>query len=223
MCKQSDTWIVVGSSPTAQGVFDNVLERYPDARTITCNAGIYLFASVLEGPRYPDIYWLSDLVACYMFGRFANQAQRNGTEIWTLPRNEYGISIRGMQNADRYLDLPESDHYTRGTYYHSTLSGTICTQIAVNEGARKVVWLGHDGYRSTPNGKVVDTIDGRLGHGKGWGHTQNVIGPFMQAVVNACPDIEFEYYGKPQYTLAGPNVTVAKQVEGKPSPPPVLL
>jgi hypothetical protein len=215
MSKDNKTWIVLGGSPKAKLYFDDVIAKHPNATTITCNCGLHLFFSHIAGPIYPDHYWISDLAACEIYSRFMNAAQERGTQIWTADRNEYGLSARGLKHADHYLPLPEQAEYTRGRYYHSKLSGTIITQIAINSGAEHVIWLGHDGYRSTPNNRVPDTFDGRMGTPNGWSNTCNIIAPFMNAVAEACPDVQFDYYGKPNYALEQPNVNVSKEVDGK--------
>ena len=214
------TWLIVGSGLSAPEYFDALVDRLcpvvgPSATTITCNAGIHLFWTREGAPLPPTYYWLSDAKACELFGRYARVAQAEGTKIVTARRNESGLDIRGLGNADMLVDLPERGPgflpFTPGSYVHARFSGLIITQFALNMGATRVVWCGFDGYRSSPGAGIVqETFDGRTGKPKGHEHTQTWLGPFMQSVIYGCPHATFFFFGKPRYRLTGRNLTVIR-------------
>lgn len=212
------TWIVVGSSPGVEEIFDATLAAYPGATTITCNAGVNLFFACAPERVAPDYYWLSDFKACGSYRRAARTARAMGTRVVSFHRDsEQALAERGITRDDLLIRVDEPQglpRFTPGKYVMSGLSGTLCVQFALNHGASRVVLIGHDGYRSSTNGLVVDNFDGRTGKPGSWEHNERFIRPLLQSCIQTCPGVEFIQYGKPLYALEGPNYRLAKRPEG---------
>lgn len=204
------TWMIVGSSPSASAFIDAALAAHPDATLITANAGIGLLVSAVP-TRWPHHYWLSDHVACVDYARWKRAARAQGTIIYTLDRTPYGLTQRGMQDADVFLQLDEPvdgpAHYEPGGRTHPRLSGLICLQYAAEclpilaGVSHRIVLVGFDGYVSTPDQLQVDNFDGRLGKAAGAEQTRTLIEPFVRTLVAARRDIDFTLYGRPNYPL----------------------
>jgi len=112
-------WLVVGGSPCADK-FPRLLQDW-DGLTATTNAGIHLIPT-------PDVYFLSDHVACERFHDAMLEAQRNGAHIISLAgRNPSAIKARGLQTCDEWIMVENHGDYRTfvpGRYLHALLSGT---------------------------------------------------------------------------------------------------
>lgn len=157
---------------------------------MTTNAGI-------KTEQQPDFYYLNDHVACEMFMHEARAAQVGGTLLVTVKRSAAGLTLRHLHGADVMLDCyhhPVSGQYPyerkRITYH--PLSGCMCVQFALSMGAKRIDLYGFDGYSD----------GGRL---ESKNQMQRDV---VQAMVAACPEVEFVFHGQPRYAVDGPNVRV---------------
>ena len=198
------SWIVAGASVSAPKGLDAARMHQSDSVTITTNGGLFLFE-----PGTLNHYLLFDMVACERYSGLSKVYQARGTNLVTLDRPVHSLVKRGLDHFDEFLALqPRDRHFIRGGYADVGFSGPHCTMYAVNNGATEVHWVGMEGYRSTKEHRTNDHFHGQLGPGKGAWQTQDVLGPFMQSVADACPDIDFYFHGTPLFDLAGPNVTI---------------
>lgn len=181
--------------------------RRPDATVITTNAGIKLF-----GPQEPpDYYMVFDMVSTQRHYEDGLKAQGWGTRLVTLEKSPRSLKLRRTDHYDVFLPIARGSapkQFIRGEYADCGFSGLYCTMFAVNNGAADLTWVGMEGYRSQPGATVPDHFDGYHGPEKGVRQTQDVLGPFLQSVVEACPDVRFTFYGQPLYRLDGDNLTV---------------
>lgn len=215
MGRQGETWLVVGSSPSVLDTFAGAVVMHYDAVTITTNAGIGLFER--DPALRLDYYHLYDMVACKMFSSRAYAMHKRGTVVVTPRRCESALKERGLLRCDpELINLrePRDEYsvnsagevfYTPGVEISARLSGLLCLQYALNRGAKTVVLVGFDGYRSTGNNIVADTFDGRMGKEAGTLHTRHRIQPFVQSAIDRCPEVDFIQYGRPGYHLEGDN------------------
>lgn len=180
-------WIVVGSSPGVSEAHA-ISGRIPWAKVITTNAGYLSLA------RFPDVYFLSDPVACELHGHDAARMQASGTRLVTLRREPRAIRSRGLEGFDEFFSVsgPGQDpKFIPGKYAQCALSGLFCLQYALNHGARRIHLVGMEGYTETSHGLNMRRL---------------YCGPFTQSCVDACPNVEFIVYGTLNYPLRGPNV-----------------
>lgn len=238
MAEQSRNWIVVGSSPSATEMLPVARERWPDATTITTNAGIYLFG---QGDR-PTYYLVWDHAAAERYKAATIEAQRAGVKLitadrlWhdpvrcphtehydirlTLPDNKVAMQCvlpdsprcPYTEHYDIRLTLPDSEtalRYVRGAYLNPAYSGLLATQFALNNGAEAVAWVGMEGYRDG----MVSHIDGRPCSIMDPVATHYIIRPYMQSCIDQCPQIPFTFYGRPRFRLRGGNLTVICEAE----------
>ncbi len=137
-----------------------------------------------------------------MIGHIRNQEIRDQWDLdWF---DEFIIAELGCWRPWKFMP---------GKYTASRLSGLFSLQYAVNNGATHVHLVGCEGYAAkdhyfdagedTPFAKNDDL-------------TADVIEPFTQAVVRACPGVEFTFYGDLQYKVAGSNVTKVRDLSGIP-------
>lgn len=198
------TWLVAGSSESAVDWFDHAL---CDADvSITTNGGLFLW---MADDHCPDWYFLSDNKACELFRRYVPRMRRMGMKLATPRRKECAMQARGVADADEFITMREAaedpPRYDHERYVHSRFSGTICTQFALKHGADRIVWIGMDGYKSTPAHIQQETFDGRMGKQQGKHTTHNVIQPFYQSCIDQNPGVQFVMAGKPRYELSGHN------------------
>lgn len=185
------TWAVVGNSPSGARFISHVPE---DAVAITHNSGIELFAR-----RRLDYYLLFDDAACRKHIKQAYAAQATGTKLITHTHQQRQIEEFGLGGFDIFLPMgsPTPSLFTRGQFTTQlSLSGMYTLAFAINSGARRVLMLGMDGYANRTAGKM-----------------RNCFRPMTQAMIDACPDVEFILWGTPGYEISGPNLTI----QGEPS------
>jgi len=182
----------------------------PDGRIITTNGGIGLF----EPPDVPDVYYLNDREACRVYHDRAVWMQRHGTRLATLRRVPSAMASRRVDGFDEFLTGGQvQNQFSRGGY-SGGLSGLVCLEYAVNHGARRVHLVGMGGYAGQDEG---DHFSGYATPGgdpeRKRRHTREIIGPFTQAVVDACQEVEFIFYGRLNYRVTGRNVErIAQEV-----------
>ncbi|MHC4176682.1 MAG: hypothetical protein ACYSWU_04200 [Planctomycetota bacterium] len=205
-------WIVVGSSPSAAEWLPVVRERYPDAVTMTTNRGINLFEDT------PDIYYFGDERVLFpeTFEEYRETARRlkqEGAHTVGLLRLPEVMTEWDVEWIDDKLTVRIGSwrpwKFVKGKYTAVSLSGLFCLQYAVNQGAEGVHLVGMEGYGD--EGHYFD--GGRDSQvAKDLQRTTEVIGPFTQALVKACPEVQFTFYGQLNYTVAGANVTLRKDL-----------
>ena len=207
-------WYVVGSAPGAAEYFDALVATpCPDHRPrwITANAGAWLFLTAKPSPTRPCLYWLSDMVACQLFGRAADRFRSRGTEVVTLERDAKALQDRGLGDATTIEVEDQRQRFAADRWVHPRLSGLMCLQIAAKhtKPGGTIVMAGMTGYISSHGTVCVDTLDGRLGKEQGTHHTANYIAPFIQSTIEARPDVRFIFCGKPAgFSLEGDNVDI---------------
>lgn len=210
------TWLVVGASPSAPKYFDALLGQ-ADA-TITCNAGWQLFFTHPAHLVYPDYFFINDQCSCINNARAKRVMQSAGTEIITVKRAESALTLRGIDDADHLLEVTDGGYgfiaFTRGQYVYPQISGLAPLMFAINSGATRVLMCGMEGYKSNDDELVPDSFDGRLGKASGERLTRKWIGPFTQSVFDACPDVEFVFYGKPNFKInPSPNLQIKRTID----------
>jgi hypothetical protein len=191
-----DTWIVIGASSSVPAFTDAVRARNPGACSITCNAGIDLLGG------WPlDYYFLSDQNACRTHAAAAYELQGRGTQLITLKRLPSALETRGVDRFDVFLEVhsPATETYLRGATQDVRFSRLFCTQFALNEGAGKVIFLGMEKYPE------------RIPHAKK--HNELYVQPFLQSVLRACPEVAFEFCGRPGFYLSAPNLRIFTTLE----------
>jgi hypothetical protein len=186
-----ETWAVIGTSPSAARRIGEVPE---EATTIACNAAIDLFCGT---GRRLDYYLLYDAAACRKWSWPAYRLQDEGTLLVTLKRSDRALADRNLSGFDEFIHA-ESGHSTdptfqRGYYRNLRLSGLYSLAFAVNNGAKRVLMLGMEGYENHQAGKVT-----------------LIIRPVTQAIIDACPDVQFEFWGEPRYRLTGENLILTE-------------
>lgn len=199
----SPVWLVCGSSPLARSSMLRALTDYKPQITITCNGGHRLFDS-RTGLTHPVFYFLSDSKACEMYATDAWYMQeRFGTMVLTPRRLDSAIRQRGLTKADQFLRTDASAEtcaHTPGVYAAQPMSGLYMLDIALNRGARTVLIVGYDGYRSRPGEIVVDYFDGRSGIERSESHNARMA-KYLASAVAARPEVRFVMYGSPQYEV----------------------
>ena len=116
------------------------------------------------------------------------------------------MKTRRVDGFDEFLPGgPTQNRFLRGGY-SAGLSGLLCLEYVVNHGAKRIHLVGMNGYAGRVGGDYFDghetpvnTPDKRLRH------TREIIEPFVQTVVDACPDVEFVFYGQLNYRVTGRN------------------
>ena len=219
-----DEWIVVGSSPGASE-FPQLRAQLPDAVTITTNRGYKLFTE--DDP--PQVYFLCDLLDlvpgrvdddgseaserfldCRAAGRSLHD---NGCHVIGHIRN---AQLRDQWGLDWFDELIIAEvgswrpwSFQRGKYTAARLSGLFALQYAINKGAKRVHLIGCEGYAK--GGHYFDKgEDSPVGDD----FTTSHIEPFTWAVIKACPDVHFTFYGDLNYKVVGTeNVTQCKTVD----------
>ena len=195
-------WIVLGSSINAPAMLEAARVDYPDATTMTTNAGIDLIR--------PDYYFLSDQIACKRYGKLAIQQQAQGTKLVTLKRLVTAMKRRGLDGADIFLELLHAGQpldFTRGVINDCMFSGLFCAQFAIENGAKLIALPGHEGYPpGQDDSSYWDPSRNRLTESQRKTHTQKWIAPWWQKVVELCDDITFHFYGDLNYEITGANV-----------------
>lgn len=196
------TWIVVGSSVNAPRDLRAATIRYPFAKSIAVNGSFQLFDWSM---RPPAVYFVADHVACNLYGGDTHSMRKQGTKLVTLKRDRGALKTRGVDHFDEFLKSTQSDHFVRGSYADMGISGLWALQYAVNSGAKRIVLVGMEGYTGIAANDYWfhDAVD----KPQRAQHTREIIGPFTQSIVSACPDVEFEFWGNLNYRVSGANVT----------------
>lgn len=166
-------WLALGGGPSAAAGLRACRALAP--RVITTNAGLEIVPA-------PDMYFLSDQVACRLYRELARAAQRRGAHLVTLARLPSAIAARGVGFFDEFL--PEAPPYRP-----FRLSGVRCVQYAAEQGAATIYLAGHDGYATGPSAAK----------------TVAVIAPEMQALAAQYPQTAFVCLGAPLYSVESPN------------------
>ena len=93
--------------------------------------------------------------------------------------------------------------FRQGEYASCGLSGLMCLQYALNHEATDVHLVGMEGY-----GESGHYFNGNqdCGPEKSVPFTENLIQPFVQSCIDACPDVTFHFYGQLNYKVSGENV-----------------
>jgi hypothetical protein len=183
----------VGSSPSAAAFLPYVAA---EAITISTNRGIELFNAGIESfaGRRLDYYLLFDDAACRAYVKRAYEKQADGTKLITHTHQERQVKEFGLGGFDITLPMatPTPPLFVRGKYtVQLGISGMYCLAFAVNNGAKRVVMMGMEGYENHQAGKVT-----------------LIIRPVTQAIIDACPDVQFEFCGRPRYVIGGKNLRI---------------
>ena len=144
-----NTWIVVGSGPSAPMVLPSVMTAHPGATTITTNGGIDIC-------QKPDVLVLIDQLASHTFAEQARYAQAHGTRLVTLRRDIDALISRNCHWYDEFVAVPGHAKPTKTSFGRFIRSGPFCVEYACQNGADLIVLVGWDGYaRGYVNGKQV--------------------------------------------------------------------
>lgn len=197
-----DTWLILGSSVGAERWYGQA-KALADVRC-TCNGGITVESE-------PDWYWLTDPHAIERHLETARAASQRGVRIIT---SRQSAKAKGelVRLAHTTLDYARrfEQRWRRGEYVNGRTSGCFLVQFAINNGAKRVLLVGMEGYKSRENEVVTDYFDGRDGLAS-HGDTMHYYVPMMRSIIEQCPDVEFVFYGHPNYDVAAPNVTVVNE------------
>jgi CMP-N-acetylneuraminic acid synthetase len=200
-------WIVAGASPSAREGFAAARAAYPTATTITTNGGQGLF----EPPARPDHYLIFDSIACTKHREHAEVFAAHGTRTITLHRDSRRALVdRGVHWFDEFLPVNGAEHpgrFRQGSYASCGLSGLMCLQYALNHGAQGVHLVGMEGYADSGH-YFDDQAD--QGPEKSSRFTRTLIEPFVQSCIDACPDVQFTFYGDLNYRVSGSNAICRK-------------
>lgn len=207
----SDTeWVIVGSSPTAPKWLEAVRQNTESPQFAVTNRAHVLFP---DDP--PDIYFIGGEVTGNIRGRYeqfyaaARDIQKRGSHLVSLQRRKEEIKEAGLDFMDEYLLVDVGRwgkwKFIPGHYSACGFSGLFCLQYAVNHGASIVHCVGMEGYAK--EGHYFDA-----GPDSVYNQTDDVIGPFTQAVIDACPGVEFIFYGELNYPVVGANVRLVSEL-----------
>jgi len=195
-------WIVLGAGPDAEKMLAYARARHPGAPIVTTNEGLALF----DPPDRPDFFLLNDQRACVQYAQAAKDAQKLGCRLLTLRRDPQALKNRGVEHCDEFLEyVGNYNQFGRGGY-NAGLSGLLCLQYAINNGAKSVHLVGMNGYTGKCGGDYFDGHEPVNNGRKRRHHTESLIRPFTQSAVTECPDIEFVFYGQLNYPIQGTNV-----------------
>lgn len=200
-------WVVVGSSPSAPQWFARCQQEFPLARTITTNRGCHLFNG-----HGPDVYHIHDWCACEIHQDDAKRLKGQGARLTTLARSDKrAIRDRHVEWFDEFLQLDKGEYpgrFRKGAYASCGFSGLVCLQYALNHGAKWVHLVGMEGYGEEPQ-HFQESHKHEEAMTNKWG-TTNVIQPVTQSCIDACPDVQFVFYGQLNYEVSGDNVSCVK-------------
>lgn len=181
----------------------------PNLVVATANAGLY---ELIRYQCWSDYYGVMERDSPKLYGRMYNDARDNhGTRIVTSSLAMLNIAKIDPDIVLEITGWSDSHVFERGEYITGATTGSHLIQLAVNFGAKYVTLIGMEGYKSTPSTQVIDTFDGRKGPKFGHKHTKQWYGPLMQQVVVACPDVQFEFYGRLEYPMEGKNVVLISE------------
>lgn len=156
-----------------------------------------------------DFLFVFDFAACQKYANAAKRMQQDGTRCITLKRKQPEIAQRHLDGFDEFIGPSRFKNnpgwFSRGEWNDMGLSGLWCVQYALNGGATTLHLPGHDGYRGRPT-----DYDSGESHPIAHDTTFGIIQPAMQAMVDACPDVQFVFYGDLAYEVKGENVSIIK-------------
>lgn len=205
----TDTWICLGSSPSAPEMLPVALAGYPGACRITTNSGLLLMTPPDLAPHY---YFLSDHVACKMFAERAMELRHtHGTQIITLGRCDDAILRRGLTEVDYLINPTRPSRpcdFLPGVYSDCMFSGIYCAQFCLNNGAKTIAIVGNEGYPFHVEDKCYWNSEEPLTKRQAVAYTTNWIGPWWRAAVAHRKDVTFHFYGRLNYEVSGPNVRI---------------
>lgn len=202
LLRYDKAWIVCGAGPDAPKMLAVAKRRYPHSTTITTNSGIRLFRE----PDRPDYYFLTDMYGCQIYHDEAVAIQARGSRLLTLRRDKSALKQRRVDHFDEFIPMVGGyEQFTRKGLT-ARLSGLLCMQYALMRGARELHLVGLNGYTGRPGGDYYEQDAPVTAHRRLRNHTENTIAPFTQAAVEACPDVDFVFYGRLNYSVGGPNV-----------------
>jgi len=195
-----NTWLVLGSSTNAKRMLPVAQADCPDATTISTNDAIALMT--------PDYFFLDDTIACRQYAEEARRLQdTTDLQLITVQRTQSAMENRGVWTAQhqlRPIRQGGQSRFIRGAIYTCFYSGLYCVQFALLRGAERLLLVGHEGY-PTDDGPVYFTDTCARPRARAW--TEPHLGPWWQSCIDACPDVEFRFYGELQMQLTGDNVT----------------
>lgn len=191
-------WAFIGSSLNAPQHVAEILPRLRPCRTITTNAAIKLLR--------PDVYFLSDQVACKRYSHRAAEAKAQGTHCVTVFRHRQALEARNVQWFDEFVHNGV-DPPTRERWSAFNQSGPWCMEYACRKGATELHLLGCEGYRDgdsyfdeayrasepEPKIKIADSA------------TTVILIKRMTMVLECFPEVPFYVYGSPCYSIPTPN------------------
>ena len=206
-------WVVVGSSPTAPEWLEYVRQNTESPKFAITNRAYKLF----QDDPPPDIYFLGGEVSGDIRGRYeqffpaAKALKKRGTRLVSLKRKANDLKEAGLDFMDEYIKVdvgrwgkwrfhPGGNHYCAVGY-----SGLFCLQYAVNHAATVVHCVGMEGYAKEGSHYFDGSPDSEL-------NQTDVIQEIVQAVADACPWVEFVFYGKMNYRVIGQNVTMMSEL-----------
>ena len=186
-------WAFVGSGPSAPQQLRDILPKLRPCRTITTNAAIKLFQ--------PDVYFLTDQVACRKFSHMAAQL-KGKTHLVTMHRDPKAQEARNVQWFDEFilngLDPPLPNRW--GSF---NMSGPFCLEYACRNGASEMHLLGCEGYAET---SYFDQAERQASEFKpADAMTNKQLVKRMTMVVECFPSVPFYVYGPTHYSIPLPN------------------
>lgn len=187
-------WAFVGSSPAAPQHVATVLPTLAPCRTITTNAGIKLLPT-------PDVYFLSDRVACARYMPYAHAAKAQGTHCATLYRFRSALKERGLEWFDEFI-VNGVDPPTPERWSGFNQSGAFCMEYACRNGATELHLLGCEGYGAR---SYFDQDTRPTDHKIADSDTTPQLVLRTTFVVRCFPAVRFIVYGEPRYTIDAPN------------------
>jgi hypothetical protein len=157
---------------------------------------------------------MTDRGTCKTYAEEIKQFPANGVKLITFRRAATAIKKRGLENADILLDVlfcGDPLVFQRGVINDCMFSGLYCVQFAIEQGAQRLLLPGFEGYKPNclyPHWDDVPYAEqaGEIRYNEGF------FRPWWKLVANACPDVEFIFYGDMNYQVEGSNVTVMESV-----------
>ncbi len=196
------TWLILGAGVRA--VTDYLLAKQRNKNidvVATANSGIIIEPN-------PSFVWLSDAKAIDIYYQPVADAVDRGSRLLTIAD---AVLKRPFVEASAYsifnYPLTEQTEWTPGLMVNGKTSGCALVQFAVNHGAEKVILVGMSGYKSGGGHTHKDYFHGKAGSVNN-DKTMRGYGPVLQSVIDQCPDVIFEFYGKPNYDWKGENVAI---------------
>ena len=188
-------WVFIGSSPSVPRQLADILPTLRPCKTITTNAAIKLL------PR-PDVYFLSDHVACNRYSKLAEIAKKNGTHTVTLHRFRQALESRNVHWFDEFV-LNGVDPPLPNRWSAFNQSGPWCMEYACRNGATELHLLGCEGYRNDVSYFDQEVRDKEIKIATE--ETNVILIKRLTMVVECFPNVPFYVYGDLNYSLNFPN------------------